>query len=62
MAPRKLLVADAMLRTREANQHRFTMVQELLVFVDAYENCSVVAEMLEKKMATVAKSMNVFRK
>ncbi len=54
MAPRKLFVADAMLRTSEANQQRFTIFEETLESAEAYENCSVVAVMLEKKMATVA--------
>lgn len=51
-----------MLRTSEANQHRFTIVEEMLLSVDWNENCKVVAVMLEKKMATVAKSMKEFRK
>lgn len=50
-----------MLRTREANQQTFTIVDRMLVFAVANENCSVEAVMLEKKMAMVAKSMNEFR-
>lgn len=62
MAPRKLFVAEAMLRTSEANQQRFTSFHEALVPAAMYENCRVVAVILEKKMATVAKSMNELRK
>ena len=61
MAPRKLFVAEAMLRTSDANQQRLTIVEEKVWFALAKENCRVVAVMLEKKMATAAKSMKVFR-
>lgn len=60
--PSKLFVADAMLRTSEANQQRLTIVEDTLWSAEVNENCSVVAVMLEKKVAMVAKSMNEFRK
>ena len=62
MAPRKLFVAEAMLRTSDANQQRLTIVEEKVWFALAKEICRVVDVMLEKKMATAAKSMKVFRK
>ena len=60
--PSKLFVADAMLRTSEANQQTLTTVDEMVLSPDWNENWRVVAVMLEKKMATVAKSMKEFRK
>lgn len=60
--PSKLFVAEAMLRTSDANQQLLTIFEEVVPSADWYENCRVVAVMLEKKMATVAKSMNEFLK
>lgn len=60
--PSKLFVADAILSTNEANQQTFTIVEEMVLSADWKENCKVVAVMLEKKMATVAKSIKEFRK
>ena len=55
-------MAEAILRTREVNQLIFTIVEGTVLSPDWNENWRVVAVILEKKIATVAKSMNEFRK
>lgn len=49
---RMLLTPEEILKTRDKNQTRFTALPNRL-FVFSYENCSVAAVTLEKKVAIV---------